>query len=597
MQKTQPQATPRPAATLLLIEWVALLALVFGSKAAWLLPLAALCVLFALLCLGRAWLALLLSGATSALIFLFPEAIATASVDSLRMAVGMLLTGAVLSFCGILMSMNGGGASTMPRCLLRMMTVVHFISAGMLLASRYVEVLLHDWLMFGHTAVLVLCMADALLCLMTRLYTPQRHWSDLRSPGAFFFFSWLGPEWRACLPSPREDAEDRVISLKLADMWMWPVVRGSLPWLLTTVVLISWAATCVHEIPAGSHGVRQQLGSWEKNALEPGLHLSWPSPLGGVQIVDTGRVREAVLGFRADPGMPILWERAHYEGEQQSLVGGGDDLLSISVPVHFRVSDPVLYLQQSTEPESLLVQEAQRVLLTLVLPRTAGQIMTREREEIRAAFRQQLQHSLDAHRVGIIITDVLLRDIHPPVTVAQTFQEVVSAMEDKEATIHEAESNNTDSLFNARGFAAATRKQAESIVANRKAQVAGQTARYVSRLNAWEQNPLLFQWREGFRVFDDALGGTKKAVLDDRIQTRMPAHLDLRKVLNPDFVSSAPPAPQTLVPRPVTTLEAFDMEIEGFVKSGMGEIPAPNMAAPDGDNLLQTPPAPPPSKP
>jgi hypothetical protein len=160
-------------------------------------------------------------------------------------------------------------------------------------------------------------------------------------------------------------------------------------------------------------------------------------------------------------------------------------------------------------------------------------------------------------------------------------------MEDKEATIHDAESNNTDSLYNAKGFAAATLKQAQSFVDNREAQVAGQTARFDSRRAAWELSPLLFQWREGFRVFDEALGSTKKAILDDSIRTRIPTHMDLRKVLNPDFVSSAPPAPQTLIPRPVKSLEAFDMEIEGFVKMGQGEIPAPDMTPPDADNVLK----------
>jgi len=215
--------------------------------------------------------------------------------------------------------------------------------------------------------------------------------------------------------------------------------------------------------------------------------------------------------------------------------------------------------------------------------------MTEAREEMRALFRQRLQTALDALNSGITITDVLLRDIHPPVSVAQTFQEVISAMEDKEAAIYEAESNNTDSLYNAKAYASAALTGAESVAQNRQTQVSGQVARFESRRAAWAMQPTLYQWREGFRVLDEALGGTKKAIVDDSLQTRLPAQLDLRKVLNPDFTSSAAPALQSLIPKPGKSLEAFDQEIEGYVHMGKGEIPAPNMAPPDTDNLLQNP--------
>jgi membrane protease subunit HflK len=578
-------------AALLTAECLALLGIAFFWKMLWLLPFAALLAFIALLLFARPWLAVLGAAIISTAAFVFSSSGGVTESAPVAVAIGFLVSGAALSFISILVSMRGKGESPLSRCLLRLIVVLHFLSAGVLLAAQYLQTSLHGWLMLAHALIAVIFILDTLQRLMARLYTPRRHWHLLAAPGAFFFFAWLGREWRECLPAAKNDSAEDSLTLNLADMWMWPVVRRGLPWLAIAMLLLAWAASCLHEIPAGSQGVREHLGSWQMTALEPGLHVSLPWPLGAVHLVDTGRIREVVLGFRTDPGQPILWERAHYEGEQQSLVGGGDDFLSISVPVHYRVSDPARYLRQISQPEAWLAQEAQRVLLTLALPRAAAQIMTQAREEMRGQFRQRLQIALDAHDSGITITDVLLRDIHPPVTVAQAYQEVISAMEDKEAAIHDAESNNIDSLFNARGFASATHIGAESVAETRLKQTSGQISRFESRHSAWRLDPMLFQWREGFRVFDEALGGTKKAVIDDSLHAKMPAHLDLRRVLNPDFVNSAPPAPQALIPRPVKSLEAFDMEIEGYVKTGMGEIPAPNMAEPDADNLLQNPPA------
>jgi regulator of protease activity HflC (stomatin/prohibitin superfamily) len=575
---------------LLWAEATGLLCLVLVWKMFWLLPVFGLVSLIAALLSKRPVSAVLLATVSCGVWLTRFFDLQPQSLLSSIWPIGALIIGAALSFAGILATTGRKTWSPISRCLLRLVVVTHFISAGVLLAAAYLQTNLHGWLALALALLCLLLAADTLMRLTAQLYTPRRHWQQMPQPGVFFFYAWLGQEWRDCLPTQSAAESEDQISLKLSDMWMWPVVRGSLPWLMAAILLCLWTASSLHEVPAGSQGVRQQLGAWQELPLEPGLHISLPWPLGRVEIVETGRVREVVLGFRTDPGQPILWERAHYEGEQQSLVGGGDDFLSISVPILFRVSDPVRYLRTIAQPEALLEQEAQRVLLALALPLKASQIMTQAREEMRAQFRARLQTALDDLDSGIAITDVLLRDIHPPVSVAQTFQEVISAMEDKEATVHEAESDNIDSIYNAKGFAAATLISASAVADNRQAQVSGQTARFESRRAAWAIQPTLYQWREGFSIFDEALGHTKKAIIDDSIETRIPTHIDLRKVLNPDFVASTPPAPQTLIPRPSKSLEAFDMEIEGYIRMGKGEIPAPNMADPDTDNVLQNPP-------
>jgi hypothetical protein len=47
--------------------------------------------------------------------------------------------------------------------------------------------------------------------------------------------------------------------------------------------------------------------------------------------------------------------------------------------------------------------------------------------------------------------------------------------------------------------------------------------------------------------------------------------------------------PQTLVPRAAKSLDAFDMEIEGYIRMDQGAIPAVDLRPPDADNLLKTP--------
>ncbi len=101
--------------------------------------------------------------------------------------------------------------------------------------------------------------------------------------------------------------------------------------------------------------------------------------------------------------------------------------------------------------------------------------------------------------------------------------------------------------------------------------------------SAFNKNPEAARIRESFQAIDETLSGAKKLVMDTRFQNDLPAYVDLRKVLNPAFIDASLPEKQTLVPDIAGFRTAFDVEIEGFLKRGQGELPAVNMNQPDPD--------------
>ena len=573
-------------AVFLWIEAALLAALAIWRGPFWLLPAAGLLALLASLMTQRsAWLGIFFAlGASVAWIFSYkPDLSATLPTAYPVIA---LIAGTVCAFLGILASLGKIKPSPVSTALGRMVVALHFLTAGAFLAAGFSPVplpLAFAWICCGLIAILTM---DTFFKLVSRLYTPRRHWGELAAPGAFFFFRWLGKDGQACFPAAR--ATDDAFALKLPEMWMWPALRGQLPALAVTALAVTWLGSSLHEISANQSGVRQTAGKWDEKTLAPGFHLSLPWPFGVIHRVDTGKIHETVLGFRADPGQPILWERAHYEDEQMSLVGGGDDLLSISVPIHFRIADPAAYLRGAADPERLVRDAGSRVLLDLTLRRSAAEVMTYGREEIRADFLGKLQAELDRDRSGIRIEKVYLRDVHPPVQVAPSFQEVLAAMEEKEAMLHDAESYHRDYGTRATGEAREITVKAESGASNRLARAEGEITRFNLRRDAWSLAPALFELREGFQIFDDALADSKKAIFDDRIRSSMTTQLDLRKVLNPDLIDNAPATPESLIPRPSKSRDAFDLDIEGFLRADQGEVPAVNAGSDDPDNLLKT---------
>lgn len=461
-----------------------------------------------------------------------------------------MLGGVGLSFLSILGSLDSEerGKKTSHPKISRAAIILHFSAAAIFFAGfrGYASTpIVTSWLSAFTSAIFA---AIVLWGSLIRSYAP-------RNP-------CCTSDFHAKHDGGQRDAAEETISL--AEMWMWPLIR---PWLIPLACFVSllfWLSTAVHIITPGNHGVRTYVGRMDKLPLDPGLHTSLPWPFGAITPVATAKPREVILGFRADPGKPILWERAHYIEEDMSLVGGGDDFLSISVPIFYHIGQPVNYLRSSTDPDMLLRELAQRVLLQLTVHRSAAEIMTTSRESLRIEMRNELQQELDRYQSGLHVDDIYFRDIHPPVTVASSYQEVVSALEEKEATIHESEQYRLDHLPSAKGDARQTVLKAEGAAESRKLQARGQAERFIQEANARSKTPSLYELREGFRIFDSALIGAKKIITDDSFSGQATLHIDLRRVLNRKLVDQTTPQVEPLVPNPNEHRETFDLNVEGY---------------------------------
>lgn len=552
--------------------------------APWLLPAAGTVALLGLLQAGvLPWLGIAAVAAGIAGWLVMPP---VETVVAVPWAVVALVLGTGCAFLGILSSLSKSKPAPLAAALERMAVTLFFLTAGLFLAAGWLPLPVSTATAWAFAGLGLVLAADTAGKLLARFFTPRRHWDTLPAPGSFFFFRWLGSEWRACLPAAK--TADDPLTLRLAEMWMWPVLKSRLLPLVLAALVVTWLGSAVHQVDVGSKGIRQTAGRWDAAVIEPGFHLSLPWPLGKIETVDTGSVRETVLGFRSDPGQPILWERAHYEGEEMSLVGGGDDLLSISVPIHYRVADPAAWLRGSTDPEKLVRDAGNRILLDLTIRRSAAEVMTFGREEIRGEFHQRLQQELDSRQSGVRVVEICLRDVHPPVQAAPAYQDVVAALEEKEAMIHDGESYHRDFSIRARADAYALVTASQSAADGRVSRAQGEAARFNLRRDAWSRAPGLFELREGFRVFDETLADTKKAIFDSRMRGSMATQLDLRKVLNPDLIDNIPAAPESLVPPPSKSRDAFDLDIEGSLRMNRGEVPAVSGTPADPDNVLNS---------
>ena len=410
------------------------------------------------------------------------------------------------------------------------LTQIAFWAALSVAALLLVEVLtardFSAWLGWPLIALTLALVAETLVRFGARFYQPAAL-RDVTTPaGRSLLLDAIfghGKGWRSAVAS-----FESLIGAKLTELWILQFVRQMAAPVILATVSVGWLSTCLTAIPAGSRGVRVVLGKYRPTSLAPGLHFTWPQPFEQVEIIPTEHVRNISLGFEKDLTRAVLWTEKHVEGEKNLLVGNGETLLTINVPILYRIADPVKFLETTTDPDEALANLAERKLIQLTGSRDSFAIMTAERAAIAAQLKKALQGEVNRLGFGLEILFVGLKDIHPPVDVAPAFQEVVSAEEQKESTIDTARADRADSLPTAQAQATRLRTTADAAYKQRVAQAEGEARRFELIGAAERANVALFRARVRLDTLQETLAKPVKVILGVPATYSQSFYLDLR---------------------------------------------------------------------
>jgi membrane protease subunit HflK len=383
------------------------------------------------------------------------------------------------------------------------------------------------WLLIGFTTFLT---TEALIRFAVRFYQPK----SLRKPpgpaGNSLVLDALFGHGHG-LGSAVKGFED-LLGVKLHEVWLVRYLRQTVELIIVGTIVLGWLSTCFTSVPAGSRAVRMFFGRYQPVPLSPGLHLTWPWPIEQLEIVETETIRQISLGFDKDLSGPVLWNEPHFEGEKNLLVGDGESLLTIAVPIFYRISDPVRYLETTADAEQALVALADRKLIQVAGSRDSFQIMTEQRAQIARQLRESLQQEVDQLGLGLQIVFVGLKDVHPPVDVAPAYQAVVSAQEEKDRTIDLARASRVKVLPEAQAQANRIRVEEEAAYKQRVAAAQGEAARFSAIVQADRENSAVFRFRLKLDALEQVLGKSSKTILAVPAQTKQELYLDLRDTNN-----------------------------------------------------------------
>ncbi len=379
------------------------------------------------------------------------------------------------------------------------------------------------WTVLGVTALLVL---EPGLRLLGRFYQPRLLRKTPPAAGSSVALDFVLGSGQGAKGVVRNLEE--LVGIKVGEVWIFQFVKESIETVLVVGIVVGWITTCVSIVPMGNRGVLSTLGRYSRHTLGPGLHVSLPWPLGQIHVIATKQVREISLGFDKDLSKPLLWTEKHVEGEKNLLIGGGESLLTINVPIQYRVSDPVAYLTNTTDAEAALRHLAERKLIYIATLRESFHMMTDDREAIAASLQQGIQSEINRLGLGLEITFVGLKDIHPPVEVASAYENVVSAQERKDALIDTARADQARTLPLAYAEANTLKMAAGAIYNQRVNAATGEANRFHLTVAAARLNPDLFRTRLKYNAFDEVLPASAKTIVGVDHGAEPEIFLDLR---------------------------------------------------------------------
>ncbi len=232
-------------------------------------------------------------------------------------------------------------------------------------------------------------------------------------------------------------------------------------------------------------------------------------------------------------GMPIGYKVSNEEmGEngtatsvtEQSLMITSDfNFVNTDFYIEYRVSDPVSYLYNSSDPEDILENLAQASIRTVVSNYKVDDVMTTSKNKVQSDVRDSLISALSQSNIGLEVVNVSIQDVEPPnQEVMSAFKAVENAKQGSETSINNANKYKSEQIPAAEANADKIEKAAEAKKEARIAEAEGQVARFNAMYDQYKVNPLITKQRMFYESMEDVLPDLKVIIDDGGTQTMLP---------------------------------------------------------------------------
>ena len=261
---------------------------------------------------------------------------------------------------------------------------------------------------------------------------------------------------------------------------------------IAVVAAAVWFFSGFYTVGEAERGVVLRLGKYDR-IVEPGLNWR-PTFIDEVNTVDV----QAIRSLRAS-GLMLTKD---------------ENVVTVDMNVQYRVADPYKYLYRVTNADDSLRQATDSALRAVIGDSLMDSALTSGRQQIRQTTQSTVNDIIDTYDMGISIVGVNFQSARPPEQVKDAFDDAISAREDEERFIREAEAYKNEILPKATGRAERLKKEAQGYMERTVNEALGQVAQFEKLLPEYQAAPQVTRERLYLDTMEEVYASSSKVLID-----------------------------------------------------------------------------------
>ncbi|MGA1824176.1 MAG: FtsH protease activity modulator HflK [bacterium] len=237
----------------------------------------------------------------------------------------------------------------------------------------------------------------------------------------------------------------------------------------------------IYFISPNELGVIQRFGKILTTYTGPGLHYSLPWPIDKIHKVAVKKVHRIIFDDFSKNSYSAKSFR-DITGLDSYCLTGDNNIVNLSCVLQYTIGQPKEYLITASHNEQILTKIVSNTIIHTLASMRVDEILTFGKKTIENNIKQNLQERINSLHIGLNITFVELREVSPPPSVQDYFDDVINAQMDKKKYVTTAESYRTEQILKAQAKATHVSGKAQAHKINVVTEASGETKRFLEQL-------------------------------------------------------------------------------------------------------------------
>ncbi|SQH75124.1 modulator for HflB protease specific for phage lambda cII repressor [Shewanella benthica] len=222
-----------------------------------------------------------------------------------------------------------------------------------------------------------------------------------------------------------------------------------------------------------------------------------------------------------------------------SMLTTDENVVLVELDVQYRVTNAYNFLFSAVDANASLREATDSALRYVIGHNSMDDILTTGRDKIRVDTWSEVERIIEPYNLGITIVDVNFLPARPPEEVKASFDDAISAQEDEQRFIREAEAYARAIEPQARGQVKRMEQQARAYKEREVLEARGKVARFNLLLPEYKAAPHVTRERLYLDAMQIVLSGTSKVLVDTKNSNNM-MYLPLDKLMQKSQSNTKP---------------------------------------------------------